>query len=496
MAAKWSNYKQIIGSVSRSSWPVALGFDVRNRKARRMTASARHGLDLVHQFSDLQAHRNGETTTIVRGEGVHVFDAEGNRYIDAMSGSSCASLGFRDERLVQAMTEQAGKLPYYHLFAQKSHEPAERLARQLSAMAPEHLNHVLFANSGSEANDAAIRIVRAVNISRGKPEKRRVIARHAGYHGSTTLSASVTGQAHMRFGSDSVSPDVSFIPEVCHYRHGHDGESEEAYAARCAAELEAAILAVGPDTVAAFIAEPVMASAGCLLPPKGYFQLVDEVLRRHDVALIADEVVCALGRLDSPFGSTRYGLRPNLMTLAKPLTGGYFPLSAVLMTDEIYDTLTLESAKSGLLGHGLTYGGHPIGCAVASAALEIYAQADFRANLHATIATFERHLAAIADCPIVGETRNAGLLGALEIVADKTTRRRFDAMENVTLKIGRALQKNGVITRWTRETVNLCPPLVISEDELEVLFGALRASLDQVAAEVAHEVEEGQASLA
>lgn len=337
------------------------------------------------------------------------------------------------------MTEQAHQLPYYHLFAQKSHEPAERLARELTAMAPNHLNHVLFANSGSEANDAAIRIVRGINTAKGKPGKRRVIARRSGYHGSTTLSAAVTGQAHMRFGGGNGSSDVCFIPEVCYYRHARDGESQEDYANRCAEDLETAILAQGAGNVAAFIAEPVMASAGCLVPPKGYFQRVQEVLQRHDVALIADEVVCALGRLDVPFGSIKYGLSPDMMTLAKPLTGGYFPLSAVLMTDEIYEALVSESSKTGLLGQGLTYAGHPIGCAVAAMALDIYAQDDFRNTLRRTITAFEGHLTDIGGHPMVGETRNAGLLGALEIVADKVTRRRFDPAETVTARIGRAL---------------------------------------------------------
>lgn len=449
-----------------------------------MLAKPNNGLDLVHQFSNLQAHRDGETTTIIKGDGVYVVDTRGNRYIDAMSGSSCASLGFSDERLILAMTEQARQLPYYHLFAQKSHEPAERLARQLTSMAPDHLNHVLFANSGSEANDTAIRIVRAVNIANGKPGKRRVIARHSGYHGSTTLSAAVTGQAHMRFGDGGYSSDVRFISEVCYYRHAFDGESEEDYANRCAEDLEAAILEEGADNVAAFIVEPVMASAGCLVPPQGYFKRVQEVLQRHNVALIADEVVCALGRLDVPFGSNKYGLSPDMMTLAKPLTGGYFPLSAVLMTDDIYEVLASESDRLGLLGHGLTYAGHPIGCAVASTALDIYAQENFRKALSGTIASFERHLTEIARHPLVGETRNAGLLGALEIVADKVTRRRFDAAENVTARLGRSLQNNGVITRWTRDTVNLCPPLVIGEAELNTVFSALRLSLDRIASEV------------
>ncbi|MBY5989142.1 aminotransferase class III-fold pyridoxal phosphate-dependent enzyme [Roseovarius atlanticus] len=449
-----------------------------------MSQTAHNGLDLVHQFSDLLAHQNGDTTTIVRGEGVHVYDTKGNRYIDAMSGSSCASLGFSDARLVRAMTEQAQQLPYYHLFAQKSHEPAEDLARRLVSMSPAHLRHVLFANSGSEANDAAIRILRAVNIAQGKPDKRLVIARLSGYHGSTTLSASITGQQHMRFGSDGVSSDVRFIPEVCHYRHALDGESEEDYAARCAADLEAAILEEGAKNVAAFIAEPVMASAGCLIPPKGYFEKVEAVLRRHDVALIADEVVCAFGRLDAPFGSTKYGLSPDIMTLAKPLTGGYFPLSALLLTDEIYDTLTVESTKTGLLGHGLTYAGHPIGCAVAAEALEIYSGEDFRMGLRETITRFEQHLAEIEQHPMVGETRNSGLLGAIDIVEDKATRKRFDINEKVTFRLGRELQRNGVITRWTSEAVNLCPPLIIGETELDLVFDRLNSSLDQIYSEL------------
>lgn len=449
-----------------------------------MPNEAPTGPKLVHQFANLNAHKAGETTTIVKGEDVYVFDRDGKRYLDAMGGSSCAALGFSSPELLRAMTEQANLLPYYHLFAQKSHEPAEILAEKLIAATPDHLRHVLFASSGSEANDTAVKLAWAHNAGRGLPEKRRIIARKAGYHGSTTLSAALTGQPHMQLGFNLPMEDVCFIPEVSYYRHSQNGESEEQYASRCAAELEAAIIQEGPEKIAALIVEPIMASAGCLLPPAGYFDQVTSILQKYDVLLIADEVVCGLGRLGAPFGSSLFNLRPNLMTLGKPLTGGYFPLSAILMTDEIYETLAEQSDMAGILGHGLTYGGHPVGCAVACVAMDIYASPAFRRDLNDRVKWFEAHLDDLSVHPIVGDVRNAGLLGAVEIVGDRATRKPFPAELRVSKRIGVSLQRNGVITRWTERTVNLCPPLTISQLAMDELFEAMRNSLDDVYAEV------------
>ncbi|MCR9220116.1 MAG: aminotransferase [Alphaproteobacteria bacterium] len=440
---------------------------------------------LVHQLANLSALEESGATTIVRGCGVRVFDAAGTSYIDAMGGSSCAALGFSDARLIAAITEQLHRLPFYHLFAQKSHAPAQALAERLAAMAPGRLRRVLFAGSGSEANDTAVKLVWAHNIARGKPGKRKIVTRQSSYHGSTILSAAVTGQPHMQTGFGLPTADVIQIPEVSFYRNGRPGESERAYGERCAAALDAAISEAGAESVAAFIVEPVMASAGCLTPPAGYFDAVAEVLAAHDVALIADEVVCGLGRLGAPFGSVRYGLDPDLMTLAKPLTAGYFPLSAVLMTEALYESLRSQGDGAGLFGHGLTYGGHPVGCAAALAALDIYEEPGFKQGLADRIVSFERRLARLTAHPLVGAVRNAGLLGALEIVCDKSARRPFDPALGVTARIGAALQARGVITRWTARTINLCPPLIISEAELDALFAALAGALDAVANEAA-----------
>lgn len=445
-----------------------------------MHLSNRPDSPLIHPFADLSAHRNGEATTIVRAEGVHVFDEDGNRYLDAMSGSSCASLGFSSPDLISAFETQLKTLPYYHLFAQKSHGPARSLAERLVSLAPDRLAHAFLAASGSEANDTAIKLVWAFNGARGKPEKRKIIVRHSGYHGSTIMTAAASGQPHMHLGFNLPMDDFVHIPEVCCYRNANQGETEEQYASRSAAELEEAILRCGAENVAAFMVEPVMASAGCLLPPEGYFGHVGRILDRYDIALIVDEIVCGLGRLGVPFGSYRYGLRPDVLTLAKPLTGGYFPLSAVLTTNEIFEAMAHQSDRAGLFGHGFTYGGHPLGCAVANAALDVYEKPEFKADLAERIRIFERHLSDLSDRPLVGEVRNCGLLGAMEIVRDKDQKTRFPVEVGITERIGQALQRRGVITRWTAKTVNLCPPLIISESELGDLFQALGKALDDV----------------
>jgi len=446
---------------------------------------------LVHQFVNFKALEENGPKTIVRGEGVRVFDDEGNGYIDAMGGSSCATLGFSNDQVIDAISAQLRELPYYHLFAQKSHGPAQVLSERLAAIAPGRLKHVLFACSGSEANDTAIKLVWAHNIARGKPEKRKIITRQSSYHGSTILSAAATGQPHMHAGFGLPADDIIQIPEVSFYRNARPGERESAYAERCAADLEAAITAVGAERVGALMLEPVMASAGCLTPPAGYFGAVNEILSAYDIALIADEVVCGLGRLGRTFGSERYGLAPDLMTLAKPLTAGYFPLSAVLTTDGIFDSMRAQSEAAGLFGHGLTYGGHPVGCAAALAALDAYEDPSFKRALAARIASFERRLATLVAHPLVGDVRNAGLLGAVEVVADKKGRRPFDPEVKATARIGAALQERGVITRWTPRTINFCPPLVICEAELDELFHAVDQALDAVAAELQGEFASG-----
>ena len=298
------------------------------------------------------------------GKGVTVTDETGKDYIEGVAGLWCTSLGFDEPRLVEAAIRQMRTLPFYHAFAHKSHEPAIDLAERLIALAPVPMSKVFFACSGSEANDTAVKLVWYYNNALGRPRKKKIIARQKAYHGVTVAAASLTGLPNCHRDFDLPIQGILHTDCPHHYRFGQDGESETEFATRLADNLEALILREGPDTVAAFFAEPVMGAGGVILPPATYFEKIQAVLKRYDVLLVADEVICGYGRTGNLWGSQTYGMRPDILTSAKALTSAYLPLSAVLVSEAIYQACVTESAKIGTFGHGYTYSGHPVSCAV------------------------------------------------------------------------------------------------------------------------------------
>lgn len=437
---------------------------------------------VVHPYSNLDAHDTRGPLVITRGDGCYVEDENGNRYLEGMSGLWCASLGFSEKRLVEAATKQLNTLPYYHLFNHRSHPPGIELAEALTAIAPEGLNHVLFANSGSEANDAAIKLVWYYNNLLGRPKKKKIISRLYGYHGVTVASGSLTGLVHVHRDFDLPIPQVKHTDCPSHYHFAQPGESEEQFAERLANNLEKMILEEGPDTVAAFIAEPISGSGGVIVPPKGYFDRVQAILKKHDVLFIVDEVICGFGRTGQMFGSDSFGLKPDMMTVAKGLSGAYQPISGLLLTDAIHDALKAGSRKHGAFAHGLTYAAHPVAAAVALETIKIYQERKIVEHVQSVAPYFFERLNQLSGHPLVGEVRGMGLLAAVEITSDKASKTPFPPEAGIGAWIQNKAMEHGVIVRAISTCIALCPPLISERQHIDELVDGLAKALDEAQA--------------
>ena len=445
------------------------------------SAASRDKAYHLHPYTNLKAHETAGPLVIVGGRGVTVTDETGKSYIEGVAGLWSASLGFDEPRLIDAATRQMKKLPFYHAFAHKAHEPAIDLAEKLVTMAPVPMSKAFFACSGSEANDTAVKLVWYYNNALGRPEKKKIIARIKGYHGVTVAAASLTGLPNCHRDFDL--PIAGILHTDCphHYRYAEPGETEEQFASRLADNLEQLILREGPETVAAFIAEPVMGAGGVLPPPRTYFEKVQAVLRKYDVLFIADEVICGFGRTGNMFGSQTYGLKPDMITLAKALTSSYLPLSALLVNDAIYQACVAESEKIGVFGHGYTYSGHPVSCAVALETIRIYEERDVLGHIRAVSPRLQDGLRRFADHPLVGEVRGVGLIGGIELVADKATKQPFDPKLMIAGRLAGFAQAHGAIVRPIGDTIGFSPPLIIQEEEIDELLARFGRALDDTA---------------
>jgi 4-aminobutyrate--pyruvate transaminase len=440
----------------------------------------------LHSHTNARVHEeNGPVTIIVRGEGVQVFDDQGKGYIEGMSGLWCAALGFGEKRLARAAAAQLERLPYYHTFYGRSNDVCIELAEMLIGLAPVPMSKVFFAASGSEANETMVKLAWFYNSARGKPEKRKVISRLRGFHGITIAAASMTGI--LPFHRDFNLPLPGFLHVACPYpyRGAGPGESEEAYAARLADELDQLIVAEGPETVAAFIAEPVMGAGGVIVPPKGYFPKIQAVLRKHDVLLLADEVICGFGRTGNWFGSQTVGLEPDLMSVAKALSSGYYPISAVLISDRIYQAVADNSAKLGNFAHGFTQSGNPVGAAVAREAIRIYQERDIVGRVRRVGPRLQDGLRALKSRTLVGDVRGVGLMAGVELVADRETKRPFDPAHKVPAYLERRALEHGLVVRALADTIACTPPLIIEEAEIDELLARLGRAFDDTEAWVA-----------
>lgn len=450
-----------------------------------MTSNSLRDADIasvLHPYTNLALHPAKGPMVITRGEGVRVFDDSGKDYIEGMSGLWCASLGFSEPRLGEAAKRQLDELPFYHLFNHKAHPAAIRLAEKLIELAPVPMSKAFFANSGSEANDTAIKLVWYVNNALGRPLKKKIIARHKAYHGVTLAAASLT---HLPNNQRDFDLPLDFVVKTdCphHYRFCLEGESEEDFSTRLADNLERLILAEGPDTVAAFFAEPVMGAGGVIVPPAGYFPKIQAVLRKYDVLLVADEIITGFGRTANMFGCQTFGLEPDMISMAKALSSAYAPISALMVNERIYSILQEQSAKIGIFGHGYTYSAHPLGAAVALETLAIYEERDIIGHVRAVAPHFQERLRSFASHPLVGEARGVGLIGALELVADEKTKENFDPALGVGAKVVAEAEKEGVILRaMAGDAIAFSPPLIITEKEIDEMFQRFSTALERVA---------------
>ncbi|MGI4955392.1 MAG: aspartate aminotransferase family protein [Janthinobacterium lividum] len=447
--------------------------------------SRRDAAVLMHPQTDWRAHAEQGALVIARGQGVHVFDENDKEYIEGMAGLWCTSLGFSEPRLVEAATRQMSILPYDHVYTHQTHGPAVELSETLLAMAPPQMTKVFFACSGSEANDTIVRMVWYYNNALDRPRKKKIIARRRGFHGSTCVSGSLTGLPNLQADFDLPLPGFLHTTAPHHYREGRPGESEEDFATRLAEELEQLILAEGgAETVAAFIAEPVMGAGGVVVPPRTYFQKIKPVLDKYDMLLIADEVICGFGRTGNMWGSETFGMEPDFMTVAKALSSAYMPISGVMTTDRVFQVMADNSRKRGSFGHGFTYSAHPVSAAVALETLRIYRERDIIGHVRDVAPGFQAALRAFADHPLVGEARGVGLVGAIEMVADKASRRAFDPAQKVGPRIAKAAREHGLVTRAMGDSMGFSPPLVITATEITEMFARFGRALDQVAAEM------------
>jgi putrescine aminotransferase len=436
-------------------------------------------MELMHPFSDPRRVRAEGPHVLVRGEGVYVWDREGRRLLDGMAGLWCAALGYSRPELAEAAARQLRTLSYAKTFFGEASPPALELARVLGELVPAGLGVALFASSGSEANETIVRLVRRFWRLEGRPGKQVLLSREFAYHGSSVVTASLGGMAAMHELS-GIEPGVEHVLSPYAHRHARPGESADAFGRRAADALEERILAIGPERVAAFFAEPLQGAGGVIVPPESYWPRVQEICRRHDVLLVADEVITGFGRTGRWWGCDTFAIeRPDFVTLAKAITSGALPLSAVLVGERVARRLE----EGGVLAHGYTHSGHPVACAVALENLRILRGERWVERVGAKTAPYfqARLREAFAGHPLVGEVRAAGLIAAVELSPDPAARARFAVEGRLGEQVLREAIANGVVFRAVRDCLCFCPPLVIEEGEIDELAGRVRESLDRVA---------------
>jgi L-2,4-diaminobutyrate transaminase len=449
------------------------------------------GLDVkyaFHPFTSAQEHSQAGPLMIVEGRGSELFDSRGNRFLDAMAGLWCVNIGYGNEEMARSLQEQCVRLSYYHSFSSMANDMSTLLAQRLIESAPVPMSKVFFGNSGSDANDTQIKLVWYYNNVLGRPQKKKIISRQRGYHGVTALTAGLTGLDNLHDGFDLPFPMIRYTKAPHSLWEAAPGMSDADFVAMLAKELEGLILDEGPDTVAAFVAEPIQAAGGVIVPPVGYFAAIQEVLRRYDVLMIADEVVCGFGRLGENFGTNIFGVEPDMITVAKGITSAYVPLSASLVSQKVWDVIEQGSSRYGVFGHGYTYSAHPLSAAAAMTNLDIIereklvGKAKDRGDylqglLHQA---FDGH-------PLVAEVRGYGLIGAVEFVQSTDPLTKFDPSLKVGVRVTRASREMGVITRAlpAADTIAFSPPFIVTESELDEMVGTTRKALDIVAHELA-----------
>ena len=450
---------------------------------------ARDVANVLHGYTNLRRHEQEGPTVIVRGEGIYVHDARGKRYLDGLSALWNAALGFGEERLAEAASRQMRQLGCYHNFSHMHHQPGVELAEKLIELMPVPMSKVFFTCSGSEANDTQVKLAWYINNALGRPDKKRIIARENSYHGVTIAAASLSGLRNLHQNFDVPIDRILHTTFASHFHGAEAGEDEEAYASRLAAELEKLIVDTGPETVAAFVAEPIVGGGGLYVPPRTYFEKIQAVLEKYDILFVADEVICGFGRTGNWFGCEAVNARPDSMSIAKNLSAGYAPIAATVISEPMYDALRIGSDKLGAFSHGFTFGGHPVSCAVALEAISIYEERDVVGHVRRVGPYLMRRLRErFGDHPLVGDIRGVGLLVGMELVADRASRRGFGPTDGVGKHLADRALEHGLIVRCVAGTdiVTIAPPLIITEPEIDELVELLGRAMLDTEAMVAH----------
>ncbi len=455
---------------------------------------------VFHPFSAAHTHEQSGAAMMARSaEGCWITDDRGRRYLDMMAGLWCVNVGYGRPEIADAMADQARQLSYFHGFSSMATEPAALLAERVIARAPEGMSKVFFGASGSDANDTQVKLVWYYNNALGRPAKKKIIARERGYHGVTVMSGGLTGLPALHAGFDLPLPMIRHTRAPHNVWERHAGEDDDAFSSRLAADLEDLILAEGPETVAAFIAEPIQGAGGVIVPPEGYFDKIEAVLDRHDVLLIADEVICGFGRLGTWFGSEKMQMRPDLMSIAKGITSGYAPLSGVVVSDRVWRVISGEgAAQFGAFGHGYTYTAHPVMAAAGLANLELLEQEGLIARAGRLGAHLNDALRAAFDgFPLAAEVRGLGLVAAVEFAQPAAGGwRRFSPEQAVAPRIVAAAREDGVIVRAlpNGDAVSFSPPFTITEEEIDLAVATVRRAAEQVHAALTRERAAGRQS--
>lgn len=448
---------------------------------------------VLHPFTQLKEFatgKAGDPTIVETGKGIRIQDAAGKELIDGFAGLYCVNVGYGRTEVAEAISRQAYRLAYYHSYAAHTTDELAILSDRLVKMAPGKMSKVFYGMSGSDANETQAKLVWYYNNLRGKPKKKKIISRDRGYHGCSIISGSMTGMSFYHDHMDLPFSQIVHTGVPHHYWGGRPGETEAEFSKRRAAELDELIQREGPETVGAFIGEPVLGTGGITPPPEGYWEAIQAVLRKHDVLLIADEVITGFGRTGSMFGSDRYGIEPDLITIAKGLTSAYFPLSGAIVSEKIYQVMEDAADRVGAFSHGYTYSGHPIGAAAANAVLDIVENEDLPGKADTVGSYFQAQLQAkFAQLPIVGEVRGVGLMGAIEFVADRERKTRFDPALKVGARVSKAARDRGLIARAMPhgDILGFAPPLVITKAEVDEMVSIAESAVRSVTDQLVHE---------
>ena len=431
----------------------------------------------LHSYTHPKTLSDDGPHILTKGDGIHVYDETGKKFIEGMSGLWCASLGFSEKEIINTITDQLNKLPFYHSFAGKTADPAIRLAEHLIKISPVPMSKVFFANSGSEANDTAIKMIWYYNLARGLPEKRKIISRRKGYHGVTLAAASLTGLPYAQNGFSLPLDFVHHTMAPDYFNESLKDEDEVSFSDRLSNELEKLIIKEGPETIAAFFAEPVMGAGGVIIPPEKYFSKIQKVLKKYDILMVADEVICGFGRTGNMWGSETFNIKPDILTAAKALSSAYLPISAVILSEKVYQPIKDQANELGIFGHGYTYSAHPVCAAAALKTQQLMVERDIIGNVRNQSKLFHDRINKIkSNNWFLNNSRSVGLIGAVEFGYEGS--KKFDVKEKIAAKCAKIIQENGVILRaLPGDIIGFCPPLIINQSQLNEMFDKIEEAI-------------------